>query len=418
MSHIHFAMQPQGFLLLGQSESTNTMQAYFRQVERNSKLFQKMPGKMLPVEKMSFNQRSLPARSKALSKPLNQAPTGNPIVRTRNVSKDAHDRLFNQYVPPSMVLNASHEIIHSFGNLDRYTKKLTPGSFSSHFSTIVSPKLTSILEAALNKLRDSNKPIVMPNISTEDDELRVGLEVSKMSNNKENDEEPFYLVSFLTPLPEWHSKKGEEDLTPNEQALVTRLEQADADLISAHLVINERESDISNLNEELQASNEELKASNEELQSTNEELHSVNEELYTVNAELQEKIQQLEDANNDLDNILALSNVGVVYLDNHLRIRRFTSKMREFIKLLPVDMHRPITDIASEIDEQNLGKLLDEVLRNQQPIERMTSLKKDPDRRVRIVISPSRDRRDQVEGLILMMEEIPEDTTDSGEEAE
>ena len=80
-------------------------------------------------------------------------------------------------------------------------------------------------------------------------------------------------------------------------------------------------------NEELQASNEELLASNEELQSTNEELQSVNEELYTVNAEYQRKITELTELTNDMDNLLASTEVGTIFLDGQLRIRKFTPQV-------------------------------------------------------------------------------------------
>src|SRR5262249_27511201 len=93
-------------------------------------------------------------------------------------------------------------------------------------------------------------------------------------------------------------------------------------------------------NEELQATNEELVASNEELQSTNEELQSVNEELYTVNSEYQRKIVELTELNADIDNLLLHTDVGVVFLDRELRIRKFTPRIGEMFHLTPTDVGR------------------------------------------------------------------------------
>ena len=123
-------------------------------------------------------------------------------------------------------------------------------------------------------------------------------------------------------------------------------------------------------NEELQASNEELQASNEELQSTNEELQSVNEELYTVNAEYQRKIGELTELTNDMDNLLSSTDVGTIFLDSELRIRKFTPRMADTFKLVTHDIGRPIETFAHQIDHPTLVGDLKRVLDNGEPIER------------------------------------------------
>ena len=95
-------------------------------------------------------------------------------------------------------------------------------------------------------------------------------------------------------------------------------------------------------NEELQSTNEELMSANEELQSTNEELHSVNEELYTLNEEYQKKIEELINANNDLNNLCLTTNIGIVFLDRQLCIRNFTPVTKEYFSFLNQDVGRPI----------------------------------------------------------------------------
>ena len=100
----------------------------------------------------------------------------------------------------------------------------------------------------------------------------------------------------------------------------------------------------------MQATNEEMLASNEELQSTNEELQSVNEELYTVNAEHQSKIEELTELNDDMDNLLSSTDIGTVFLDKELQIRKFTPAVTQVIKLQDYDVGRPIDQIAYGID--------------------------------------------------------------------
>ena len=123
-------------------------------------------------------------------------------------------------------------------------------------------------------------------------------------------------------------------------------------------------------NEELQATNEELVAANEELQSTNEELHSVNEELHTVNAEHQRKIDQLTELTDDMDNLLQSTEVGVLFLDPELRIRKFTSRLGQLFHLLPQDIGRRFDSFARDIDYPDLLGDLSRVLRGSDPLER------------------------------------------------
>ena len=122
-------------------------------------------------------------------------------------------------------------------------------------------------------------------------------------------------------------------------------------------------------NEELQATNEELLAANEELQSTNEELQSVNEELVTVNSEYQYKIEELIDVNNDIDNLLSSVHVGTLFLDQELRIKRFTSDISEEIYLMDFDIGRPIQHISHNLKHSDLISDIKHVLETQENLQ-------------------------------------------------
>jgi two-component system CheB/CheR fusion protein len=102
-------------------------------------------------------------------------------------------------------------------------------------------------------------------------------------------------------------------------------------------------------NEEMQSVNEELQSANEELETSKEELQSVNEELATVNAELQTKVTDLSQANNDMNNLLAGTGIGTVFVDLQLRILRFTPAVTRIINLIVSDVGRPVSHIASNL---------------------------------------------------------------------
>ncbi len=102
-------------------------------------------------------------------------------------------------------------------------------------------------------------------------------------------------------------------------------------------------------NEEMQSVNEELQSTNEELETSREEMQSINEELATVNCELQNRVADLARANNDMNNLLAGNGIATIFLDNDLRILRFTPNATGIINLINGDMGRPLHHIVSNL---------------------------------------------------------------------
>jgi len=107
--------------------------------------------------------------------------------------------------------------------------------------------------------------------------------------------------------------------------------------------------ELKSANEELQSTNEELQSTNEELTTSKEEMQSLNEELQTLNHELQAKVDDLSRANDDMRNLLDSTDIATLFLDARLNVRRFTAQMTKIIKLIPGDVDRPITDLASDL---------------------------------------------------------------------
>jgi PAS domain S-box-containing protein len=149
-------------------------------------------------------------------------------------------------------------------------------------------------------------------------------------------------------------------------------------------------------------------ASNEELQSTNEELQSVNEELYTVNAEYQNKIQELTDLNNDMDNLLQSTEIGTVFLDKELRIRKFTPAATNVINLVEHDVGRPIDHISYgiTIDRQDLLGQVKSVLETDIHVE--CDVESRTGAALLMRIDPYRDEAGQTDGVVLTFVDITE----------
>src|SRR5262249_22213272 len=149
------------------------------------------------------------------------------------------------------------------------------------------------------------------------------------------------------------SIEGPVGLTP-VHASQERLTTLEGELSYTRETLQATIEELQTSNEELQATNEELVASNEELQSTNEELHSVNEELYTVNAELQRKIAELRELNADMQHFLESTDVGILFLDRNLCIRKYTPKLASVFHIQEQDSGRSIRHFSHTLKRPEL----------------------------------------------------------------
>ena len=183
---------------------------------------------------------------------------------------------------------------------------------------------------------------------------------------------PHFLVQYENKGPTALTRAHEAavEVPPASRDYVTALE---SELRFTKESLQATIEELETANEELQATNEELVASNEELQSTNEELHSVNEELYTVNVEHQRKITQLGETTDDLDNLLHSIDVGVMFLDDKLCIRKYTSQIATVFRLLPQDVGRRFDSFAPTIQHPDLDRDVKQVLEKGSPIVREVS---------------------------------------------
>ena len=157
-------------------------------------------------------------------------------------------------------------------------------------------------------------------------------------------------------------------------------------------------------NEELQSTNEELQSTNEELTTSKEEMQSLNEELQTVNAELQAKVDELSRANNDMKNLLNSTDIATLFLDNELNVRRFTPQATKIIKLIPGDVGRPITDLASDLRYPELADDAREVLRTLVFAEKPIGAR--DGRWFTVRIMPYRTLDDRIDGVVITFADI------------
>ncbi|MBB3167639.1 chemotaxis protein CheB [Simiduia aestuariiviva] len=404
ISYFHFSLRSNGFLLLGFAESIGALSDYYHTIDSHYRIYQKNSDTRISLTDAGFNNNTLADQRHTMEQSArikNYLKTSDySLAEKSNISR-CKDIIVNAYAPPSFVIDTLHNVVYSFGNTEPFSQKLKPGVSSLHIMSQLHQDVASVVNTLLKKLDATRKPVRVENVILLPENLKVTVEASCLENNTTHQIDN-YIVSVVTQTTVSAEETAEERDYRRNSLLNQQISRLDAALLDAREILTERQHDIETLAEELQCSNEELMAANEELQSSNEELQSVNEELFTVNSEYQEKIKELESANFDLDNLLKYTEMGVIYLDTNSLIRRFTPKAREYVKVLPLDLNRPFTDLSLTFDCDKLHDLINQASIEKRKISHRIQNTAGPG--IGISINPYLDKYDNLEGIILIFQ--------------
>jgi len=369
LTALQFSLVPGGLLLLGPSEGVSHLPNAFSAVQAAIKLFRKQA---TPRDSITVPGIPWMARNPLIAS-LHQGPR-NAIALDRHLLHD-YDLILERFAPPGMLLNGNRQVLHIFGDLTRYLRPLT-GRLTGDILGSLRDELRPALSTALLRAEQQHESSLVDRIPLfEDGECHyVDLSVSCLRDDRSS-EIHFHVTlapSGWQPAQEAEVASCHHDAA--DSATHRRLSDLEQELHSTRHSLQLTIEELQASNEKLDLANEELISSNEELQSTNEELKSVNEDLYAVNAELERRNEELVHLNRDHDNLLASTEVGTVFLDRQLRIRKFSSAISAFMKLLPQDLGRPIEHIAYELGSprefsMHLNQVLQEGTRHEQELQ-------------------------------------------------
>jgi two-component system CheB/CheR fusion protein len=365
LSLFHFALNKGGVCFLGPSESPGALFHDFEAVDRHWRIYRKYSDVRIPVD-----PRFQPARPELR---LNPSAAGPASQARHSMSSllGTYDTLLDEVMPPSLLVTEKGELVHAFAGASRFLE-LRDGRQDLDVLDIVGSELRMVLVGGLARAKKEASAIVFKGVR-----IRVGdgdafykVTVRRV-RGRASGGVSHVLITFdaadAPTAPLAPTTQTEIDLANVSREQLAALE---GELTYTKENLQAAIEELETSNEELQAANEELLASNEELQSTNEELQSVNEELYTVNAEYQRKIAELTELTNDMDNLLSSTDVGTIFLDRQLRIRRFTPQIADSFTLLPQDIGRSIESFTHKMDHPGLNDDLRRVVAEGAPVER------------------------------------------------
>ena len=363
LSLFHFGLKTGGALFLGPSESPGEIADEFETVDQRWKMYRKRRDIRLPADvRMPLSSGFARLRDSTL-----HPPASNHNLPYASLLR-AYDALLAAHVPPSLLVDENHELVHAFSGAGSFLT-ISDGRSSTDILDLVVPDVRLALSGALQRAKTKGEPVSYSGIFVRNGESEQQLQLSVRPIKVHSTDEAYYLITLENVTRE----RPQEDRGTEvrlEDSSKERLVEVEDELRYTKENLQATIEEMETTNEELQATNEELVASNEELQSTNEELHSVNEELYTVNAEYQRKIVELTQLTDDVDNLLRSTDVGTIFLDRDMCIRKFTPKVAHAFQILPQDVGRPLESFSHNIEHPTLLKDVREVLATERSFEK------------------------------------------------
>lgn len=392
----HFSLNSGGFLFLGSSESVDGAGDLYSIFSREHHIFQsrKKLGRSFPVPE------SVPAvRIETPRLTVNNTGPEGPRM-DRMTHGDLHQRLLEEYAPPSVVVNEEYDIIHLSGRAGRYLQ-INGGELSQNLLKLVRPELRLELRSALYQATQRRSAVEARALKVTVGDRTETINIHVRPVLREGDlVQGFILVLFERTADE----AGKREVVLSTDEPVARQLEEELIRLKAQLraSIEQHEfhaEDLKASNEELQAMNEELRSSAEELETSKEELQSINEELRTVNQELKVKIEETSLTSNNLQNLINSASIGTIFLDRSFRVALFTPAIRDIFNLIPGDHGRQLSDITHRLEYDHLLQDAEIVLERLSTIEREV---RTTDGRVYMMrVLPYRTAEDHINGVVV-----------------
>ena len=391
----HYSLNPGGLLLLGRSESVIDSEEFFSVLDKRWKLFRRNDA----------TAARLPIRWTNTAVPGPDGTTGRPVAERPkpDLTETLCRHLAERFGPPAVVVDQRGQIQQIHGRVGAYLE-LSPGRANLNIVEMAREGLRVPLAAALREAVKTDAAVVerSARVKANKDWIALHLTVGRIDD--------LLLVSFeptsrIRPPKERTSKRSSRGGKADRHAqLAAELQHTQEDLQSSIDELQSSNEELASANEEVQSVNEELQSSNEELQTSKEEAQSLNEELHTVNAELTEKLLAFEQTNNVLVNLMNSIDIATIFLDDHLRVKRFTPQARRVARLIETDVGRPLADLATLLEYPDLLSDAASVLETLHPSEKQVPAPDGSWYAVRI--QPYRTARNTVEGLVVTFIDI------------
>lgn len=355
----HYSLNPGGILFLGSSETIGEHAGMFSLVDRKWRIFRTKDTKTGPAPYFPSRKRAVPVQG--------VRPEATPAIKRReevSMGESGEKIILDHYAPPFVIIDENRDILFFSGKTSRY---LEPPSGKANLN---------IIEMAHDEVRLELKAVLRKAVALGEDITSDGLQLKTDGGiravhldirhiGQHGSMQGLLMVVFREVTLPKEQKPGRA-YTPSRKigrhvaALEHELKSAKEQLQTTIEELETTNQELGSTNEELQSSNEELQSTIEEMETSREELQSVNEELTTINAELQMKADESAEVSNDMNNLIASTQIANIFLDSDLRIKRFTPATADVLNLVDTDIGRPFSDFSLKLDYPELPEDIEE----------------------------------------------------------
>jgi two-component system CheB/CheR fusion protein len=351
----HYSLNPGGYLFLGSSETIGEFTELYSVVDKKWKIYERIGERAhLPL-----------IAEHAPIAPWVGIPKAGEIKAGINIGMKIEKMLLDTYTPPCVIINEKGDILYIHGRTGKY---LEPAPGNAHLNVIDMARegLRTELNIGIHRVVTQKKDVIFQNLNVKTNGAFQTIDLT-VKPIKESTMQGLIMVTFedvpstrpSRPVKSaYRSKQVKEHIAELENELKSTKENLQA-TIEELQTSNE---ELKSANEELMSANEELQSTNEELNASKEELQSLNEELVTLNAEHQAKLEEQSKTVSDLNNVLASTEIATLFLSNDLRIKGCTPATTKVINFIKTDIGRPVSDIVSNLEHEDLQRDAKEVL--------------------------------------------------------
>lgn len=358
LSLLSFSVRDGGYLFLGNTESLGAAEQNFDTVSKRWRIYRRV-GPLQHRPDIPF-----PVRLALVGSIDKGGHVPSPPIRDDQFTVRFERALLEAFTPPTVIVDRQERMLYIHGDITPFLT-YPVGELSTNIVDVARPHLRAAVRAALRQALEGHVPTVVDcALEANDGSGYVRITAASLTGHSAG--RNFWVSFERRPSPQ-QGTDASADATPLvlpvDNALEDEVRILRRELQASVEAFEGTNEELKSSNEEVLSVNEELQSANEELETSKEELQSINEELSTVNAQLHGKIIELEQANNDLSNLLSSTSIAVVFLDTQLLVRRFTPAVQDLLELIPTDIGRPISDLAPKFETTHDGESPHEVLR-------------------------------------------------------